>query len=233
MADFKTKNLEEEIIRLLKEKDRHINNLLILKSSFSIIDDMFLKEIENKENTGLFMTIKRFLFSELGFEEKMIDPRKISHFIEDIMDPFGTQDKLIEEERKKRQLEEKTLKEEEEKNKQQEYIENKRKYKLEKKKQQQEEKEREILLGLFKNNKKIVDNIYDKLETGEIYKEIDEFMIEPNLGIYNKKKIGEIIKLHGENTMMHIDSDDKMSRSNSSNSLIDFNVISEEQDDED
>ena len=38
------KILEAEISRLIKEKDRHINNLLILKSAFSIIDDMFIKE---------------------------------------------------------------------------------------------------------------------------------------------------------------------------------------------
>ena len=39
------KNLELEISRLIKEKDRHINNLLVLKSAFSIIDDMFIKEM--------------------------------------------------------------------------------------------------------------------------------------------------------------------------------------------
>ena len=43
------KNLELEIGRLIKEKDRHINNLLVLKSAFSIIDDMFIKEMENAE----------------------------------------------------------------------------------------------------------------------------------------------------------------------------------------
>ena len=43
------KNLELEISRLIKEKDRHINNLLVLKSAFSIIDDMFIKEMENGE----------------------------------------------------------------------------------------------------------------------------------------------------------------------------------------
>lgn len=218
------KNLEDEILRLLKEKDRHINNLLILKSAFSIIDDMFLKEIENKENLGFFMTIKRYLFSELGLEEKIVDPRKISHFIEDIMDPFGTQDKLIEEEKKKLNQEEKQFLKEEEQNRKKDEIENKRRYKLEKKKLD----EMNELLNLFKNNPTLVNNLYDRLETGEIYKDINDVLTEPNLKLYNyNNKIGNVVKLNNENILMHIENDDKMSRSNSSNSMIDINVISE------
>ena len=41
--------IEIEIKRLQSEKDRHINNILILKSAFSIIDEMFMKEMENAE----------------------------------------------------------------------------------------------------------------------------------------------------------------------------------------
>ena len=218
------KNLEDEIIRLIKEKDRHINNLLILKSAFSIIDDMFLKEIENKENLGFFMTIKRYLCSELGFEEKIVDPRKISHFIEDIMDPFGTQDKLMEEEKQKISQEEKLFLKEEEQNRKKDEIENKRKYKLEKKKLD----EMNELLNLFKNNETLVNNLYDRLETGDIYKDINDVLTEPNLKLYNyNNKIGNIVKLNNENILMRIDNDDKMSRSNSSNSMIDINVTSE------
>ena len=224
------RNLEEEILRLLKEKDRHINNLLILKSAFSIIDDMFLKEIENKENVGIFMFIKRYLFSELGFEEKIVDPRKISHFIEDIMDPFKTQDKLIEEERKKHQMEEKRMIKEEERIRKMEEIENTRKYKLEKKKHE----EINELLKLFKNNDKMVDTVYDQLETGEIYNHIDNFITEPKLKLYNKK-IGNIVNLNGEHIMMNINESEhvNVSRSNSSNTLMDCNVISEPLNDED
>ena len=89
---YHVKNLEIEISRLIKEKDRHINNLLILKSAFSIIDDMFVKEMENAEKIKK-MTIRRWVFCGFGIKEKVVDPRKISQFIEDVMDPYGSQDK--------------------------------------------------------------------------------------------------------------------------------------------
>ncbi len=220
------KNLEEEIIRLLKEKDRHINNLLILKSAFSIIDDMFIKEIENQEKSTIMTFIKSVIFSELGWEDRVVDPRKISHFIEDIMDPFGTQDKIIEEEKKKMLLEEKYFKQQEEKNKRIEELENKRRYKLEKKKIE----EREAILKLFKHKGELIDKFYDKLETGDIYKDLEDISIENNFGV---PKIGKLVKLDDENIMINIgnnntDNEDKTSkRSNSSNTLIDFNVVSE------
>jgi len=86
------KNLEFEISKLQKIKDRHINNLLILKSAFSIIDDMFLKEMENAEKHKKYYL--RNLFCCGYFKEKITDPRKISTFVEDVMDPYGRQDKI-------------------------------------------------------------------------------------------------------------------------------------------
>jgi hypothetical protein len=86
------KNLENEIARLIKEKDRHINNILILKSAFSIIDEMFIKEMENAEKMKK-MTFRRWFCWGYGIKEKIVDPRKISQFIEDVMDPYGRQDK--------------------------------------------------------------------------------------------------------------------------------------------
>jgi hypothetical protein len=86
------RNLEVEIAKLVKEKDRHINNILILKSAFSIIDDMFVKEMENAEKMKK-MTFRRWFCCGYGIKEKIIDPRKISQFIEDVMDPYGRQDK--------------------------------------------------------------------------------------------------------------------------------------------
>lgn len=222
------KNLEEEIVRLLKEKDKLINNLLILKSAFSIIDDMFLKEIQNKENSGLFISIKQFIFSELGYEEKFVDPRKISHFIEDIMDPFGTQDKMLQEEKKQNLIEEKKVKQEREQLKLKEEIESKRKYKLEKLKK----KEKQFLFELFKNNPKVVDDLYDKIETGDIYRDIEEIIPESNFTIFNNK-IGNVVTLNEQNIKLNSDTDDKISkRSNSSDTLIDFNVISQQTNDD-
>ena len=91
--DKKTTNLEVEIVRLQKEKDRHINSLLMLKSAFSIIDDMFIKEMENAEKYKK-MTFRRWFLCGCGMGEEDDDPRKLSTFVEDVMDPYGRQDRL-------------------------------------------------------------------------------------------------------------------------------------------
>jgi hypothetical protein len=91
--DKKTTNLELEIVRLQKEKGRHINNLLMLKSAFSIIDDMFIKEMENAEKYKK-MTFRRWFLCGCGMREEDDDPRKLSTFVEDVMDPYGRQDRL-------------------------------------------------------------------------------------------------------------------------------------------
>ena len=91
--DKKTTNLELEIVRLQKEKDRHINSLLLLKSAFSIIDDMFIKEMENAEKYKK-MTFRRWFLCGCGMKEEDDDPRKLSTFVEDVMDPYGRQDRL-------------------------------------------------------------------------------------------------------------------------------------------
>jgi hypothetical protein len=199
------KNLELEIGRLIKEKDRHINNILILKSAFSIIDDMFIKEMENAEKIKK-MTFRRWFCCGYGITEKIVDPRKISQFIEDVMDPYGRQDKYLEE-----------LKEKEE---------NKEKKKDEDKKQ---------LFKYFKNNKKVVECLYEKMEKGEIYKEIkicNECHEYNNVLTLNnvKNKIGDVIKLAGDGDNIKLQVDDineekRSRRSDSSNSLMDFDVV--------
>ena len=199
------KNLENEIARLIKEKDRHINNILILKSAFSIIDEMFIKEMENAEKMKK-MTFRRWFCCGYGIKEKIIDPRKLSQFIEDVMDPYGRQDKYL-----------KDLKEKEEK------LEEDKKY----------------LLKYFKNNKNVVECLYEKMEKGEIYKEIkkchecNESHEDNKIFTLNniKNKIGDVIKLRGEednNIKLQINDihEEKRSRrSDSSNSLMDFDVV--------
>ena len=220
------KNLENEISRLISEKNRHINNLLDLKSAFSIIDDMFIKEMENAEKTKR-MIIRRWLFFGFGVKEKIIDPRKINQFIEDVMDPYGRQDKYREEMKKQEENEEKKREE------------------IEKKKENDKYK----LLKIFRNNKELVDHLYDKIEKGEIYSDVKLLLKEEtekektekheNNNIINLKKMGNIVTLVGEdnNVKLNIDdyiNDDKHSRrSDSSNSLMDFDVICNKENDSD
>jgi hypothetical protein len=204
------KNLELEIGRLIKEKDRHINNLLILKSAFSIIDDMFIKEMENAEKMKK-MTFRRWFCCGYGIKEKIIDPRKISQFIEDVMDPYGRQDKYLKELKEKEEI-----------------------------KEQKKDEDKRQLFKYFKNNKKVVECLYEKMEKGEIYKEIKicnechESDGDNNiLTLHNiKNKIGDVIKLGGEDDNVKLQIDDineekRSRRSDSSNSLMDFDVVSD------
>ena len=202
------KNLENEITRLLKEKDRYINNLLILKSAFSIIDDMFIKEMENAEKIKK-MTLRRWFCCGLGIEDKIKDPRTQSQFIQDVMDPYGRQDKYLEE-LKQYQEEEDKKKEEQEKKK---------------------DEDKKKLLKLFKNDKEVVDNLYDKIERGEIFSEVNKVTQEikekheeaEKNNVINLKKIGNLIKLTGDDDLY--DEEKYSRRSDSSDSLIDFDVI--------
>ena len=211
------KNLEDEIGRLIKEKDRHINNLLILKSAFSIIDEMFIKEMENAEMMKTFTYKIRYWFCCI--KQQLDDPKKLSIFIEDVMDPYGRQDKNEIELKAQNELDEK------------------KKEELTKKKEEDKKK----LMKLFKYNHAVVENLYDKIEKGEIYKEVKEALKEIKLedvktesenDYFNLRKLGNIVNLTGNDNMTlkmeDLMNDEKYSkRSDSSNSLMDFDVICE------
>jgi hypothetical protein len=79
--------IENELVRLQSEKERHINNILIIKSAFSIIDEMFMKEVENAEKLKQ-MKLRRWLCFGIGLNEKIIDPTEINPYINEIMKPY-------------------------------------------------------------------------------------------------------------------------------------------------
>jgi hypothetical protein len=99
------------------------------------------------------------------------------------------------------------------------------------------ENDKKQLLKLFKNNKDMVDKLYDKMESGDIYKDdILKSEIYKREMIKNDsftlKKIGSIVKLTGQEEQVNNikikieDIEEKMSkRSDSSNSLMDFDVV--------
>jgi hypothetical protein len=136
------------------------------------------------------------------------------------MDPYGRQDKNEIELKAQNDLEEKKREE------------------LNKKKEEDKKK----LMKLFKYNPVVVDNLYDKIEKGEIYKEVKEALKEIKLedvktesenNFFNLRKLGNIVNLTGNNDNVTLNmndfmNDDKHSRrSDSSNSLMDFDVICE------
>ena len=186
------KKMVSEIDFLQKEKDRHINNLLILKSAFSIIDDMFVKEMENAElNKKIWL--RRWIFCGFNVDEKVISPRKLSTFVEDVMDPYGRQDKIIKELKEKeaemkkekeayeKEIEKKQLKKDDEKLKNVWNAVNKTKV-------------------LLKENVNLIEKIYDKLEKGQLNDKNNKSDKNENSGmnsIFTLKKMPHIVELFG------------------------------------
>ena len=225
------KVLEQEIVKLQKDKDMHINNLLMLKSAFSMIDDMFMKEMENAEKYK-----KNYLSKWFGLyyfiNEKIVDPRKMSTFIEAVMDPYGRQDKIVEETKKTEN--ENNLK----KNKSNKIISS---YQDKNWKKVWDEVKK--TKNLLKNNTDLIEQLYEKLERGEV-KDCNTLKNKENTVILNK--FPNVIKLFGNNNkslkpifeninlkiqdIKDFDSDNeekKSRKSDSSNSLLDFDVMSE------
>jgi hypothetical protein len=184
LKGLSNKHYLSQIDFLQKEKDRHINNLLILKSAFSIIDDMFIKEMENAEiNKNIW--ISRWLCCGFNIKEKVIDPRKISTFIEDVMNPYGRQDKIIQE-----------LKEKEaELQKEKEKKEKENKIKTIKKDDEKFKKVWEALSktkGLMKQNVNLIEKLYDKLEKGELN---EKNVLNHDDDVNNKNKFNSVFTL--------------------------------------
>lgn len=184
LKGLSNKHYLSQIDFLQKEKDRHINNLLILKSAFSIIDDMFIKEMENAEiNKNIW--IRRWFCFGFNIKEKVVDPRTISTFIEDVMNPYGRQDKIIQELKEK----EAELQKEKEK-KEKENIK-----KTIKKDNEKFKKVWEALSktkGLMKQNVNLIEKLYDKLERGELN---EKNVLNHDDDVNNKNKFNSVFTL--------------------------------------
>jgi hypothetical protein len=80
------KNYTDEITDLFNRKKEIVNELLVLKSAFSIIDQMFHQEIENSQ------VVKKQMFfistNKSYFNKKLPDPQALNIFIEELMNPF-------------------------------------------------------------------------------------------------------------------------------------------------
>jgi hypothetical protein len=75
--------LKERIFFLFNEKKEHMKTILLLKSAFSIIDQMFHHEIENAEKK------KSRYFSKWFFPyDELTKPVELNPFITDLMNPF-------------------------------------------------------------------------------------------------------------------------------------------------
>jgi phosphatidylglycerophosphate synthase len=203
------KNLEHEIDKLVKEKNKHINDLLIIKSSFSIIDDIFAKEMENSEKRKK-MGYKYLFYCLYNSKDKIEDPKKLTAFIEDVLDPYGNnKDTYLKEvELEKNTYDTKFVKVLEE---------------VKKTKQ------------LVKDNINLTEYVYDIIEKGENKEEFNSKLnkLPYFIRLFNDKdtpKKNNIKFLINDKSKeldsSNYDSDNdlKSKRSDSSNSLMDFDV---------
>ena len=207
--DKSTSTLEQELSNLQKEKERHINNLLLLKSAFSIIDDMFMKEMENAEE----YTCLRRIFCWCKPKEKGGNPKKLSTFVEDVMDPYGRQDKYLNE---MMALDEKGRVD---------------KFNKDAAFSKKILAEIQQTNNLLKNNITCAEHIYSMLEEGRVASPSQEnstFTLKKNniVRLFGPDIQGQNnINISFEDAELAHNSDTRSIRSDSSNSLIDMDVI--------
>jgi len=72
---------KDELETLYKDKMNHIQFILQLKSSFSVIDQMFLKEVENAQ-------IKKTCWWRYFRRKRLKKPHRLNNFVRYILDPF-------------------------------------------------------------------------------------------------------------------------------------------------
>lgn len=221
---------EIEMNRLIKEEDRILNNIIILKSAFSIIDEMFMKEMENAE---IFkkMKCRRWFCFGFGIKNKLTDPRDLNKFVREVMNPYNDktieniiskaksednqdiEDLINELTETKKKLIEKNLQENKRRKK---YIKNLKRTKL-------------LLKDNIDMTNKFYDkvSVYDKLEKG-LYDINEE--ITGNENVIKLKKIPKIERLgfdiNKEQKEVNLSSDDEKMSSGSdySNPFVDFEV---------
>ena len=86
----KIKIIAKIVIKLFEKKRHLLREIILLKSAFSIIDQMFHKEIKNaeiKRSTFFFTTLNSFGYVTNKEPEK--EPEEMNDFIKNLMDPFN------------------------------------------------------------------------------------------------------------------------------------------------
>jgi hypothetical protein len=83
----KIKSLQKQIRQLFQDKRKYLRDILILKSAFSVIDDMFGKEMENAE-----ILKKNWFFCGIGMRTSLTNPKELNEFVKTILNPHLIQD---------------------------------------------------------------------------------------------------------------------------------------------
>jgi len=154
----KIKSLQSKIKQLYSKKNEYVKEILVLKSAFSIIDDMFIKEMENAEIKKKYWLRYYFIdFFSSVFLLDTRDPKELNDFVKSIMKPY----KQDEEEKKlQEQLDIINAKDKEASDKTKEL-------KILKKNMDKYNKHNfKITNDLLLKNLNITQNIYEKMESG-------------------------------------------------------------------
>jgi hypothetical protein len=161
----KIKRLQQKIRSLYEVKNDYVKEILVLKSAFSIIDEMFIKEMENAEVKKKYW-LRNYvigLFGSTFLLETFLntkDPKELNEFIINIMNPFKKDDIDIK------------IKTQMDIVKQKEAANEKRYKELKKIKQDLDKisiKNYKLTSELINKNMNLSKNIYDKLENGVMY----------------------------------------------------------------
>lgn len=224
------RQIELRITECESDKKRHEENIVVLKSAFSVIDEMFMKEMENAEKYRN-MTIRRWFCCGFGIKDKLTDPRHINKFILDIMNPY--RDKIEEDNSvsKKGEIDniDQLINELTETKK---FLTNQRLNEHERRKKSI--KDLKKANSLLKENVTITEqiynkmDIYDKLERGQ-YDKINYSESENILKLNKPTRIVKLLGIGGEevdNIKLNIDNEERASLSGSEHSdpYIDFDV---------
>jgi len=158
----KLKSLQKKIRSLYEVKNDYVKEILVLKSAFSIIDEMFIKEMENAEikKKYWFRNYIIGLFGSTFLLDTFLntkDPKELNEFVISIMNPYKKDDMDI---KIKAQLDK--IKEKEEAN-EKKYNELK---KIKKNLDELSIKNFKITNELIHENINLSKNIYDKIEQG-------------------------------------------------------------------
>jgi hypothetical protein len=87
-------NRREILVELFDDKKDITRDVLLLKSAFSVIDQMFHQEIENAQIMKSKWCWSLF-FNAFGYNINLKQPDSLNTFIEELMDPFKEFDKRI------------------------------------------------------------------------------------------------------------------------------------------
>jgi hypothetical protein len=177
---------------------------------------MFVKEMNNAEimKTMTYKIISCFCCCNYMLNNQLEDPKKLSHFIETVMDPYGIQDKEIDEDK----------------------INNQKFKKSQDKQLKLLCREIEKTSVLLNDNIIKTDEIYNKLESGELYEiNFNKNNEENRKNEKNKKssisQLPNIFRLGwgggGDNIKLKINGYENRSRSNSdsTDAMFDFDII--------